>query len=81
MWSKLNMIKVYTKQPGKEKDYPPMALPKGSTLKDIAQKVHKDFIKKFKFARLWGNSVRFQGAQVVLGHVLHDEDVVEFHLK
>ncbi|MDD5331504.1 MAG: TGS domain-containing protein [Candidatus Nanoarchaeia archaeon] len=81
MWDHLDMIKVYTKQPGKGKDYPPMALPKGSTLKDIAQKVHKDFIKKFKFARLWGNSVRFQGAQVGLSHILHDEDIVEFHLK
>ncbi|MDD5177864.1 MAG: TGS domain-containing protein [Candidatus Nanoarchaeia archaeon] len=81
IWEKLKLIKVYTKQPQKEKDYPPIALPKGSTIKDIAEKVHKDFIKKFKFARVWGNSVRFAGAQVGLTHVLSDEDVVELHLK
>ncbi|MDD5254034.1 MAG: TGS domain-containing protein [Candidatus Nanoarchaeia archaeon] len=81
IWEKLNLIKVYTKQPQKEKDYPPIALPKGSTVKDVAEKVHKDFIKKFKFARVWGKFVKFEGAQVGLNYILHDEDVLEFHAK
>jgi len=81
IWKELGLIKVYTKQPGKKKDYPPVALEKGSTMKDLALKVHKDFLKKFKFARVWGSSVKFQGAQAGLNLVLHDEDVVEFHVK
>lgn len=81
VWRNLGLIKVYTKQPGKKKDYPPVALKKGDTVKDLALKVHKDFLRKFKFARIWGTSVKFQGAQSGLNLVLHNEDVVEFHTK
>lgn len=81
IWKNLGLIKVYTKQPGKSKDYPPVALKEGSTVKDLALRIHKDFLKKFKFARVWGSSVKFQGAQAGLNLVLHDEDVVEFHTK
>ena len=75
------MIKVYTKQPGKEKDYPPIALKKDSTIKDLALHVHKDFIKKFRFARVWGNSVKFSGSRCSLIHILQDNDIVELHIK
>ena len=81
IWKNLDLIKVYTKQPGKKRDYPPVALKKGSKLKDIASEVHKDFIKKFKFARVWGSSVKHQGVRAGLDHVLNDEDTVELHLK
>ena len=81
IWRALNMIKVYTKQPGKEKDYPPIALKSQSLVKDLAAQVHKDFLKKFKFARVWGKSAKHQGQRVGLEHRLQDEDVVELHLK
>jgi len=81
IWKNLGLIKVYTKQPGKKKDYPPVALEEGSTIKDLALRIHKDFLKKFKFARVWGTSVKFQGAQSGLNLVLHNEDIVEFHVK
>ncbi|MCG2718391.1 MAG: TGS domain-containing protein [Nanoarchaeota archaeon] len=79
IWDNLDLIKVYTKQPGKKKDFPPIAMAKGSTLKDLAERVHKDFLKKFKFARVWGTSVKYPGAQSGLNLVLHNGDVVEFH--
>jgi len=81
IWKNLNLIMVYTKQPGKEKEHPPIALAKGSTIKELALRVHKDFLKKFKFARVWGTSVKFQGAQSGLTLKLHDGDTVEFHTK
>lgn len=81
IWKNLDLIKVYTKTPGKEKEFPPIALKQKSTVRDIAEHVHKDFIKKFRFARLWGNSVKHQGSQVGLDHVLKDNDVVELHLR
>ncbi len=80
IWKRLNLIKVQTKLPGKKPDYPPIALEKGSTVRDLASHVHKDFFKKFKFARVWG-STKFQGAQVGLTRVLQDNDVVELHAK
>ncbi|MEK6856819.1 MAG: GTPase, partial [Nanoarchaeota archaeon] len=57
VWSSLNIIKVYTKQPGKPKDYPPVALKKGATIQNLAELVHKDFVKNFKYARVTGKSV------------------------
>tara|TARA_Y100000310_G_scaffold302635_1_gene340188 strand:+ start:29730 stop:30563 length:834 start_codon:yes stop_codon:yes gene_type:complete len=81
IWNKLNLIKVYTKQPRKEKEFPPISLKKDSTVKNLAQKVHKDFIKKFKFARIWGKSVKFDSQQVGLDHHLKDNDIVELHMK
>lgn len=81
IWNKLDLIEIFTKSPGKEKEYPPVAMKKDSTVRDLAKNVHKDFVKKFRFARIWGISVSFGGAQVSLNHVLKDEDVVELHLK
>ena len=81
MWRRLNLIKVSTKQPGKKPDYPPVALEKGSQIKNLAEHVHKDFLKNFKFARVWGKSVKYQGQRCGLTHILKDDDIVELHLK
>lgn len=81
IWKKLGMIKVFTKTPGKKKDWPPVALDKGSSIKDMAAFVHKDFVKKFKFARVWGDSTKFPGQRLGLDHELADNDIVELHLK
>ena len=81
IWNNLDLIKVYTKSVDKKKpDYPPIALKRSSTVKDLAFNVHKDFVKKFKFARIWGKSVKFDGSRVGLDHVLDDEDIVELHI-
>src|SRR3989344_7006043 len=66
IWSNLDLIKIYTKQPGKKPDFPPIALEKGSKIKDLALHIHKDFIKKFRFARVNGKSAKFKGQQVGL---------------
>lgn len=81
IWQSLGLIKVYTKQPGKDKDYPPIALKNESNVKDLAEILHKDFIKEFKFARIWGKGTKFNGMQVGLNYKLQDENAVEFHLK
>ena len=81
IWKNLNLIKVYTKQPGKEKDYPPVAMQKNSTIKDLAQNIHKDFLRKFDFARVWGKSSKFNGQRLGFEHRLEDEDIIEIHLK
>lgn len=81
LWKNLGIIKVYTKQPHKKKDFPPVALRRGSTVRELAAKVHKDFVKNFKFARVFGSSAKFKGQQVGLMHVLKDNDVVEIHVR
>lgn len=81
IWKKLGLIYVYTKSPGKEKEYPPIALKKGSNVKSLANKVHRDFIKKFDYARVWGKGAKFDGQRVGLNHILKEKDIVELHLK
>ena len=79
IWNSLGLIKVYTKQPGKKFEYPPLSLKKGATVRKLAERVHKDFVKNFKFARIWGKSAKFEGQRIGIDHKLKDEDIVEFH--
>ncbi len=80
VWKRLPLIKVCTKQPGRERDLPPISFPKGTTVRDVAKKVHKDFLKSFKYARIKGTSAKFLWQTVGLDHTLADDDVVELHL-
>jgi ribosome-interacting GTPase 1 len=76
----LNIIRVYSKIPGKEADRgAPFVLPKGSSVEEMARLVHKDFIAKLKFARIWGSG-KFSGQKVKKGFILSDGDVVELHI-
>ena len=77
---RLDIIRVYSKAPGKEPDRTaPFTLKRGSTVADFAGKVHQDFVTKLKTARLWGKSV-FDGQMVHRDHVLEDGDVVELRI-
>lgn len=78
IWNTLKLIKVYTKEPGKKPEKKPMVLKKGSTVGVAVADIHKDFLKFFRFARVWG-STKFPGEKVGLEHVLKDDDVMEIH--
>lgn len=76
----LEIIRVYTKAPGKEPDLTqPFVLKKGSKLEELASKIHKDFLEKLKYARVWGKQV-YDGQMVQRDHVLQDGDIVELHI-
>ncbi|MFC1685775.1 GTPase [Nanoarchaeota archaeon] len=77
----LELIRVYTKEPGKEHTKQPLVLNEGSKIEDMASKVHKDFLRKFKFAKIWGKSAKFPGQGVGIEHRLKDKDIVELHLR
>jgi ribosome-interacting GTPase 1 len=75
----LDLIRVYTKQPGKPPDRSaPFALPRGSTVADLATRIHKELLAELRFARVWGTSA-FDGQAVHRDHVLAEGDVVELH--
>lgn len=79
LYRSLNVIRVYTKQPGKPPDMTaPFTCRTGSTLAEMAALVHRDFVERLKSARIWGSGV-FDGQSVGREHVLHDKDVVELH--
>ena len=75
----LEKVLVFTKRPGKDADMKdPIALPKGSTVSDLAETLHKDFAKTLKFARLWG-STKFEGQRVGPDYELKNRDIVEIN--
>jgi uncharacterized protein len=76
----LDVIRIYSKPPGKPIDEgEPYTVPKGSTLIQFAEHVHKDFVMKLRFARCWG-SARFDGQTIPHEHILQDGDVIELHI-
>lgn len=76
----LNVIRIYTKHPGKQPDMTsPFTVPAGSTVQEFAGCVHRDFAEKLKSAKVWG-SAAFDGQSVGREHVLADKDVVELHV-
>ena len=76
----LDIIRVYTKTPGQKPDFnDPIILSKGSTVEDAAASVHKDFLQKLEYARLWGSG-KHDGLMVKRDHTLQDGDVIELHV-
>ncbi|EDQ90454.1 uncharacterized protein MONBRDRAFT_31858 [Monosiga brevicollis MX1] len=79
MWEYLALVRVYTKPKGQLPDYDePVVLRHGtSTVEDFCNKIHKNMIKDFKHALVWGSSVKHSPQTVGKEHVLQDEDVVQ----
>ena len=76
----LRIIRVYTKPPGKQADLgAPYILPTGSTVEEVAEHVHKDFLEKLQYARLWRNS-KFQGQRVQRDFIMEDGDIIALHI-
>jgi hypothetical protein len=72
------IIRVYTKPPGREADKTaPFVIPVGSTMDDLAGKIHNDFVIKLKYAKAWGKSVR-DGQMIHRDYVLQEGDIIEF---
>jgi ribosome-interacting GTPase 1 len=80
IFTALNIVRVYTKTPGKPADMrDPLILSRGSTVMDAARSIHKDFSRQLKYARVWGSNY-YQGQRVERSYCLEDKDVIEFHI-
>lgn len=77
IFQKLGIMRVFAKPPGRPPDLSaPFVLPLGSTVEDLAAKVHRDFYAHLKSARVWGSGVH-DGQMVGRDHVLREGDIVE----
>jgi len=82
IFDRLEFMRVYCKEVGKKADLQvPMIMRRGNTISDMCNKLHRDFVNKFRFAKVWGKSAKFPGQILMLNHVLEDGDVVQIHLK
>jgi len=82
LYTVLELMRIYTKPPKCKADFrEPFICPLETTVGEIAEKIHKDFIKLFRYARVWGSSVEHPGQHVGIDHKLMDTDVVEIIIK
>lgn len=76
--SAAKIVRVFTKPIGKPKEDKALVLKTGSTVQDLVEKINKAWLKTFKFARIFDDTV-FSGRKVGLNYVLKDCDTVEIH--
>jgi uncharacterized protein len=77
----LELVRVYTKAPGKPAQMDsPYLVPAGSTVLDVAGKVHRDFLDTFASAKIWGSG-KFDGQTVDRAHLVADGDLLEIHTR
>ena len=78
IFKSFNIIRIYTRQPGKKEDDVPVIMPPESTLEDVAEKILHGYSKKVKYAKITGPSCKFPNQKIGLKHIVKDKDVVEF---
>jgi len=78
-WAYLSMIRVYTKPKGQIPDYdaPVVCMRNKNTVGDFCGRIHRSLLSQFKYALVWGTSVKHTPQKVGLDHALADEDVVQ----
>ncbi len=80
IFRKLDFIRIYLKPPGGKADFEePLIMRRGCTVRDVCRKLHRGMLENFRYARVWGKSVRYQGQRVGLDHVLEDEDILTIY--
>ncbi|MFH1133705.1 MAG: GTP-binding protein [Nanoarchaeota archaeon] len=78
----LGFLRIYMKEVGKKADMnEPLIIRGPATVEQVCRKLHQDFIKRFRFARVWGRSAKFPGQKFKLNHTLADEDVLQVVLR
>ncbi|GFR43129.1 hypothetical protein Agub_g4142 [Astrephomene gubernaculifera] len=79
VWDYLDLVRVYTKPKGKLPDFnePVVLHRQRCTVEDFCNRIHKTLSKQFKYALVWGASVKHRPQRVGRDHVLQDEDIVQ----
>eukprot|EP01002_Notosolenus_urceolatus_P002312 NODE_1609_length_1357_cov_31.522936_g1333_i0.p1 GENE.NODE_1609_length_1357_cov_31.522936_g1333_i0~~NODE_1609_length_1357_cov_31.522936_g1333_i0.p1 ORF type:complete len:371 (+),score=129.53 NODE_1609_length_1357_cov_31.522936_g1333_i0:171-1283(+) len=80
MWEHLGLIRIYTKPRGQIPDYAePVILRTGAdpSVATFCNKLHKQMLANFKYAWVWGMSVKHNPQKVGKDHVICDEDIIQ----
>jgi ribosome-interacting GTPase 1 len=82
LFGMLDIIRIYTKEPNKkDASKRPFTIRKGSTVFDLAKRIHSDFYEQFSYAKVWSKRLRFSPQKVGGTFALEDGDIVELHTK
>jgi hypothetical protein len=77
IYDTLGFMRVYLKPQSEAADLEePLIVRKGSSVEDVCRKLHRDFVSRFRYARVWGHSVKHPGQRVGLPHRLKEGDLL-----
>jgi ribosome-interacting GTPase 1 len=78
-WDYLKLMRVYPKPKGMNIDYdePVILREERRRVEDFCNSIHRRIMDKFKYALVWGSSVKHAPQKVGKDHVLNDGDVVQ----
>jgi small GTP-binding protein len=76
IWRLTGLIRVRLRHGG-DVDDEPIALARGATVAEVADRIHHELGAEAAGARIWGPSARFPGQRVGRAHVVEDGDEVE----
>ena len=82
IFDNLGFMSIFLKPQGQEADLvEPLIVKDTSTVRDVCAKLHRDFLRKFRYARVKGPSAKFDWQRVGLDHPLEDGDLLTVILK
>ena len=77
VYKKLEFLRVYMRRRTGETDLEePMIVKGGATVQEVCDKVHRGMKDEFRYAQVWGKSVKFGGQRVGITHRLMDQDIL-----
>ena len=77
IYDNLGFMSIYLKPQGQEADLEePLIVKDDSRVREICVKLHRDFVRKFRYARVKGPSAKFDWQRVGLDHTLKDGDLL-----
>ena len=76
LWRQLQLVRIYARPPGKKPErLDPIVMHAGSTVMDLAVRIHGERADKLAYAKLWGGKI--DGQKVSREFELRDRDIVE----
>jgi len=67
LYNKLDLIRIYMRRRSGDTDFKePMIVRNGSSVLEVCDKVHRRIKDEFRYAQIWGKSVKFGGQKVGL---------------
>ena len=77
IYQKLGFMRLYLRPQGEEADLEePLIIRSGSNVEAVCRKLHRDFVDRFRYARVWGDHVKHPGQRIGLPYKLHDGDIL-----
>ncbi|XP_019613924.1 PREDICTED: developmentally-regulated GTP-binding protein 2-like isoform X1 [Branchiostoma belcheri] len=78
MWEHLALIIVYTKRRGCPPDFGDgIIMRRSCSVEHVCHSIHRQLKSQFKYALVWGTSVKYSPQRVGLQHVMCHEDVIQ----